>query len=44
MNTVKLTPQGLVEDIKELVMLPEVALRISGMADAMMVRSMYVIM
>ncbi len=33
MNTVKLTPQGLVEHIKELVMLPEVALRISGMAD-----------
>jgi len=32
-NTVKLTPQGLVEHIKELVMLPEVALRISGMAD-----------
>jgi putative nucleotidyltransferase with HDIG domain len=32
-NTVKLTPQELVEDIKELVMLPEVALRISGMAD-----------
>ena len=33
MNTVKLTPQGMVEHIKELVMLPEVALRISGMAD-----------
>jgi HD-like signal output (HDOD) protein len=32
-NTVKLTPQGLVEHIKDLVTLPEVALRISGMAD-----------
>ena len=33
MNTVKLTPQGLVEHIKDLVTLPEVALRISGMVD-----------
>ncbi len=33
MNTVKLTPEGLVEDIKDLVTLPEVALRIAGMVD-----------
>ncbi|MGB6307715.1 MAG: HDOD domain-containing protein [Steroidobacteraceae bacterium] len=33
MNTVKLTPQGLVEHIKDLVTLPEVALRIAGMVD-----------
>jgi putative nucleotidyltransferase with HDIG domain len=32
-NTGKLTPQGLVEHIKDLVTLPEVALRITGMAD-----------
>jgi putative nucleotidyltransferase with HDIG domain len=32
-NTVKLTPQGLVEHIKDLVTLPEVALRIAGMVD-----------
>lgn len=33
MNTVKLTPQGLVAHIKDLVTLPEVALRIAGMVD-----------
>ena len=33
MNTVKLTPQGLVEHIRDLVTLPEVALRIAGMVD-----------
>jgi putative nucleotidyltransferase with HDIG domain len=32
-NTVKLTPQGLVEHIKDLVTLPEVALRIAKMVD-----------
>jgi HD-like signal output (HDOD) protein len=32
-NTVKLTPQGLVADIKDLVTLPEVALRIARMVD-----------
>ena len=33
MNTVKLTPQGLVASIKDLVTLPEVALRIASMVD-----------
>ncbi len=33
MNTVKLTPQGLVGHIQDLVTLPEVALRIAGMVD-----------
>lgn len=33
MNTVKLTPQGLVAHIKDLVTLPEVALRIADMVD-----------